>query len=145
MAIEKFSDNTLKSNNDSPISQHNTRLIMIKLQHQLSEILKKQLFEPVDTVIANVSDLLINSLASTLKNFDKEKFKFELCKDDKAESLTVKPLNLLSALWLRGLDVSEDRIVNDHYEDSLAVYAWTDEHGMEVLPKDRRDLFSYEF
>lgn len=139
------SDKTFKANDDSKVKAIQHRFIIIKLQKELSKVLKKFDDENIDSskTITNVNDLLIKTL-SILSNFSVDLFRFEICEDNKAESLTVKPLNLISALWLRGIDVALDEIINDRYEDSMAVYFWED-NKMVVAPKDRRDLFSYEF
>jgi len=139
------SDKTFKPSDDSKVKATQHRFIIIKLQKELSKVLKKFDDENVDSskTITNVSDLLVKTL-SILSNFSADLFRFEICEDNKAESLTIKPLNLVSALWLRGLDVALDEIINDRYEDSMAVYFWED-NKMVVAPKDRRDLFSYEF
>ena len=138
------SDKTFLANSDSKLQNLSTRHIAVKLQKEVSASLKKYLDDPNDKdIITSVNDLLLKTL-SILTNFDENLFRFEICKDDKAESLTVKPLNLISALWLRGMNVKIDDIINDHYEDNFACYFW-EENKMVVSPKDRRDLFSYEF
>jgi hypothetical protein len=129
---------TAKSEQNSPLKLSNVRTIMADIQREMNDVLKHTINNNPSP--DDMSKLIIDVIKSRCP-YDVEKH-FQVTAELSGNEIMLTPRNLITALWVKGLLVDPNTIVNEYlYEDEIAVYQFDDEKGLCITPKASANLF----
>lgn len=133
---------------DKPLVMQNVKVIMRKLQAEMSKILAE--YEQGmndDDAKTKMKGFIIKSLDQAYNDFDINLFNLNMTPDKTGRTIILEPQNFITALWMQGVQVTTKEIEGKdvYYDGEIATYGWNDDtKQLGVKTNMRMDLLEDE-